>query len=79
MADKIILLIGTYDTKNELDYMADRIRSLGGGVTTLDVRVLGDPRRPKDYSKHHVAQAGGHSIQSAISNRQSIAGANILR
>ena len=67
MADKIILLIGTYDTKNdELDYMADRIRSLGGGVTTLDVSVLGDPRRPTDYSKHHVAQAGGHSVQSAI-------------
>ncbi len=35
LADKIILLIGTYDTKNdELDYMADRIRSLGGGVIT---------------------------------------------
>ena len=67
MANKIILLIGTYDTKNdELDYMADRIRSLGGGVTTLDVSVLGDPRRPTDYSKHHVAQAGGHSVQSAI-------------
>ena len=46
--------------------MADRIRSLGGGVTTLDVSVLGDPRRPTDYSKHHVAQAGGHSVQSAI-------------
>ena len=67
MADKMILLIGTYDTKNgELDYMADRIRSLGGGVTTMDVSVLADPKRPKDYSKHDVALAGGHSIQAAI-------------
>jgi uncharacterized protein (UPF0261 family) len=67
VADKMILLIGTYDTKNgKLDYMADRIRSLGGGVTTMDVSVLADPKRPKDYSKHDVALAGGHSIQAAI-------------
>ena len=67
MADKMILLIGTYDTKNgELDYMADRIRSLGGGVTTMDVSVLADPKRPKDYSKHDVALAGDQSIQAAI-------------
>ena len=67
MADKMILLIGTYDTKNgELDYMADRIRSLGGGVTTMDVSVLADPKRPKDCSKHDVALAGDHSIQAAI-------------
>ena len=63
----MILLIGTYDTKNgELDYMADRIRSLGGGVTTMDVSVLADPKRPKDYSKHDVALAGDQSIQAAI-------------
>jgi len=67
VADKMILLIGTYDTKNgELDYMADRIRSLGGGVTTMDVSVLADPKRPKDYSKHDVALAGDQSIQAAI-------------
>jgi uncharacterized protein (UPF0261 family) len=67
VADKMILLIGTYDTKNgELDYMADRIRSLGGGVTTMDVSVLADPKRLKDYSKHDVALAGDQSIQAAI-------------
>ena len=33
MADKTILIVGTYDTKNdELDYMAERIGALGGGV-----------------------------------------------
>ena len=67
MADKTILVVGTYDTKNdELEFMAAKIRSLGGGVLTLDVSVLGDPANPTDYSKHDVAKAGGSSIQAAI-------------
>ena len=79
MADKMILLIGTYDTKNgELDYMADRIRSLGGGVTTMDVSVLADPKRPKDYSKHDVALAGDQSIQAAIGSGSVHRALNIL-
>jgi len=79
VADKMILLIGTYDTKNgELDYMADRIRSLGGGVTTMDVSVLADPKRPKDYSKHDVALAGDQSIQAAIGSGSVHRALNIL-
>jgi len=67
MADKTILVIGTYDTKNdELEYMADRIREMGGAVLTMDVSVLGDPDNPTDYSKNDVAEAGGSSIQTAI-------------
>lgn len=67
MTDKTILVIGTYDTKNdELDYMASRIRAGGGGVITMDVSVLGDPATPTDHSKHDVAEAGGSSIQAAI-------------
>ncbi|MCG7521496.1 Tm-1-like ATP-binding domain-containing protein [Ruegeria sp. Ofav3-42] len=67
MVDKTILVIGTYDTKNdELEFMASKIRALGGSVTTLDVSVLGDPAKPTDYSKHDVAEAGGSSIQAAI-------------
>ena len=67
MADKTILIVGTYDTKNdELDYMADRIRAMGGGVLTMDISVLGDPAEPTDLSKHDVAEAGGSSIQQAI-------------
>ena len=67
MADKTILIVGTYDTKNdELDYMASRVVALGGGVLTMDVSVLGDPAEPTDYSKHDVAEAGGSSIQAAI-------------
>ena len=67
MADKTILIVGTYDTKNdELEYMANRITALGGGVLTMDISVLGDPEKPTDISKHQVAEAGGSSIQEAI-------------
>ncbi|MGH1415206.1 MAG: Tm-1-like ATP-binding domain-containing protein [Pelagimonas sp.] len=67
MSDKTILIVGTFDTKDEeLTYMADVIRAQGGGAVTMDVSVLGDPTNPCDYSKHQVAEAGGSSIQAAI-------------
>lgn len=67
MTDKTILVVGTYDTKNdELEYMVERIRSMGGGTVSMDISVLGDPEKPTDYSKHDVAEAGGSSIQAAI-------------
>jgi len=44
MSDKTILVVGTYDTKNdELTYLADVIRGQGGDVLTMDISVLGDP------------------------------------
>lgn len=67
MTDKTILIVGTYDTKNdELEYMADRVRAMGGGVLTMDISVLGDPENPTDISKHDVAAAADSSIQAAI-------------
>ncbi|WP_299026379.1 Tm-1-like ATP-binding domain-containing protein [uncultured Sulfitobacter sp.] len=67
MTDKTILIVGTYDTKNdELEYMATRIRTLGGGVMTMDISVLGEPEQPTDVSKHQVAEAGGSTIQALI-------------
>ena len=67
MTDKTILIVGTYDTKDdELAYMAQRISDLGGGVKTMDVSVLGDPSTPCDVSKHQVAEAAGSSISAAI-------------
>lgn len=67
MSDKTILLVGTYDTKeDELTYIANTIRAQGGRVLSMDVSVLGDPSQPADISKHDVAAAGGHSIQDAI-------------
>ncbi len=67
MAHRTILVVGTYDTKDdELNFIADVIREQGGVVKTMDISVLGDPRAPADYTKHQVAEEGGHSIQEAI-------------
>jgi uncharacterized protein (UPF0261 family) len=67
MTDKTILVIGTYDTKDdELGFLAEVIRDQGGAVVTMDVSVLGNPSQPTDYSKHDVASEGGSSIRAAI-------------
>ena len=67
MPDKTILIVGTYDTKDdELTYIADRIRAQGGGILTMDISVLGDPSKPCDISKHQVAEAADATIQQAI-------------
>lgn len=69
MADKTILVVGTFDTKSdELEYLAGCIKKAGGAVVTMDISVLGDPPRPADYSKHDVAEAGGSSIAAAIAS-----------
>ena len=69
MTDKTILVIGTYDTKDdELGFLADVIHAQGGQVIMMDVSVLGDPSKPTDYSKHDVAQEGGSSIEVAIAS-----------
>jgi uncharacterized protein (UPF0261 family) len=67
MNDKTILVIGTFDTKDdELSFLSDVIRNQGGHAVTMDVSVLGDPSKPTDYSKHDVAREGGSTIQAAI-------------
>jgi uncharacterized protein (UPF0261 family) len=64
---KTILVVGTYDTKDdELGYLAGVIRGQGGQVLSMDVSVLGDPSAPTDVSKHQVAETGGSSIRAAI-------------
>jgi uncharacterized protein (UPF0261 family) len=67
--DRTILVVGTYDTKDdELNYICGVIRGQGGQVLTMDVSVLGNPTRPTDISKHDVAAAGGSSIEKAIAS-----------
>ena len=64
---KTILVIGTYDTKDdELGFLTGVIRDQGGQVVTMDVSVLGDPSAPTDFSKHDVAGEGGSTIQAAV-------------
>lgn len=65
--DPTILVIGTFDTKDEeLTYLCARIRSQGAKVLTMDVSVLGNPSTPTDISKSDVAAAAGSSIDAAM-------------
>lgn len=65
MNEPTILVVGTYDTKqDELGYLAECIVKQGGGVKTMDVGVLGDAAGECDISKHDVAQAAGHTIET---------------
>ena len=67
MSEKTILVIGTYDTKDdELGFVTDTIHQQGGRVLTMDVSVLGDPSSPTDHSKHSVAEECGSTIAEAI-------------
>jgi uncharacterized protein (UPF0261 family) len=67
MADKTILVIGTYDTKDdELGFLENVICDQGGQVVTMDVSVLGDPSYPTNYSKHDVAEEADSSIHAVI-------------
>ena len=69
MTEKTILVVGTYDTKqDELGFLADCLNAQGGRALTMDVGVLGDPPRPCDISKHDVATAAESSIQDAINS-----------
>ena len=66
MGDRI-LVVGTYDTKDdELTYLAGIIRAQGGVALTMDVSVLGEPKLATDWSKHQVIEAGGATIAEAI-------------
>ncbi len=67
MTNKTILLIGTYDTKDaEMRFIEDAVRAQGADVLTMDVSVLGEPKRPTDITKHDVAAAEGLSIDAVI-------------
>ena len=65
--DKTILVIGTFDTKqDELGFLIGKIREQGGSVLTMDVSVLGNTEQPVDISKHDVAAAAGETIERLI-------------
>ena len=66
-SSKTILVIGTYDTKNdELTYLSDCIKGQNGKVLTMDVSVLGDAQAICNYSKHDIAAAASSTIDEVI-------------
>lgn len=77
--DKTILVVGTYDTKNdELRYIEQVIKDQNGAVLTMDVSVLKDPMGPVDISKHVVAAAADSSIEAAIAKNDENAAMQIM-
>lgn len=62
-----ILIVGTYDTKDdELRYLADVIRRQGGVAIAMDVSVLGAATAPTDWSQHEVIAEVGTTIAKII-------------
>ncbi|MBC8411574.1 MAG: Tm-1-like ATP-binding domain-containing protein, partial [Rhodobacteraceae bacterium] len=79
MPKKTILIVCTYDTKNEeLEYISDTIVSMGGNVLKMDVSVLGEAKGKTDFSKHTVAEAAGKSIKTAIESGSEHIAMNIM-
>lgn len=64
---KTILMIGTADTKSdEMQYLAERIRSLGVNPVIMDVGVLQGASFPVEYTNEDVANFAGTTIQGVI-------------
>jgi uncharacterized protein (UPF0261 family) len=60
-----ILIIGTVDTKaDELSFIKQCIEAEGGGVTVMDVGVLGTPAFVPQISNHDVAAAAGTTLDA---------------
>ena len=67
MADPVILLVGTADTKrDELAFLRERLHSLGAGVLLMDVGVLAAGEVPVDITHDAVAQAAGSTLAEVI-------------
>ena len=69
MQERTILMIGTYDTKeDELAFLRGVIEAQGGKVCALDISVLGDTAMPVEISKHQVAEAAGTTMAGVIAS-----------
>ncbi len=69
MQERTILLIGTYDTKEEeLTFLRSVIEAQGGKVCALDISVLGDTAMAVEVTKHQVAASAGTTIAGVIAS-----------
>ena len=65
--ERIILLLGTMDTKGfEFEYVREKIMGQGYRAIVVDVGVLGSPLLEPDISHDEVAQAAGTTIQDIV-------------
>lgn len=64
-----ILVVGTGDTKSdELQFMADIIRTSGGKPVMVDVSVLSDPPYRPDYTRDDIAKSAGTTIEEIVAS-----------
>ena len=67
--EKTVLLIATFDTKEEEAlYLKDRIEALGTRVLTMDTGILAPPEARVDISQTQVAERGGLPLQQAVAS-----------
>ena len=67
MTKKVILIIGTADTKGEeLLFLKSCVEEAGAIPTVMDIGILGTPNFEPDYSKHDVAAAANSSNEAII-------------
>lgn len=65
--DRSVLLIATFDTKEEEAlFLKGRIETRGVRVLTLDAGILAPPRNRVDIDQHQVAHRGGLALQEAV-------------
>ena len=66
--EKTVLLIATFDTKEEEAlFLKKRMEARGVRVLTMDTGILAPPQSEVDLSQAQVAQRGGVSLQEALS------------
>ena len=67
MSKKVVLIIGTADTKaDELIFLKSCVQEAGADAAIMDVGILGTPSFEPDYSKHDVAAAANTSNEAII-------------
>jgi len=65
--EKTILLIATFDTKEEeAKFLKQRIESRECQVLTMDAGILGPPKIPVDIERTEVAKRGGMTLEEAL-------------
>jgi len=67
MSKKVVLIIGTADTKaDELVFLQSSVREAGAEAVIMDVGILSVPSFTPDYTKHDVAAAIGTTNEAII-------------
>jgi len=67
---KTVLLIATFDTKEEEAlFLKKRIEAKGVSVLTMDAGILAPPRAPVDIDQKQVARRGGIPLEEAVATR----------